>query len=715
MTAGNYDEAVEQSIIAEKAFSQSANTAGILRSRFERLFALQFIHSGPRCAQTVATTLEPVLNSSYTWLEPQVLLEDSACLITNAEIGKSRSRIAEAIKLAEKSGYVETYLRCITFDSDNAALAGDLRYSWRQVRRGLDRFWSGNYPELRGYSLYDPLISSAEFASQPYLQVAAWQQAIDLIASDPDPLQRGLAHFYLAQAAMNVQMLPLFDREYGEFKTLLGMAPKGEAQETDQVEIDLVSAKLESERGHADTARTKIADLLSRIRATDDTYRIADAYSTLGELDLRVGDVEAAQKHLMSGLVVTEHILSTLRTEKEKIEWEQKASPSYRGLVQIQLRKGDPQGALELWEWYLGATVRKPQPLSLSARRNLTEAAPEAEQTLNLYEVASHLPQLAHQTVLTYAVLPDGLAIWGYYDRGVFHATENQDHQGIALLVKRFIALCSNPHSDVEVLNRDGQELYGLLIGPIESHLDSNRGLVIEADGALTQIPFEALVDSTAHYLGEKYTITSSFGLYFDLQLRPAQEISPNDAALVVAVATPHGFPTLEGLDEESDTVSRRFDAPTVLKNSQATLQTVMDALSTSSVFYFAGHALAEPGRTGLVLADYDDKLGGPSLLTAGSLKPDRVKQLQVAVLAACDTGIGEDGMYTDVTSLARALVRAGVPRVITSRWKLTSGATDRLTLPFAFPKKSVVVGAHPYYWASLNQFGGLDVAPNSN
>ena len=258
--AGNYDEAVEQSIVAEKAFSQSANTAGILRSRFERLFALQFIHSGQRCAQTVATTLEPVLSSSYAWLKPQVLLEDSACLITNAEIGKSRARIAEAIKLAEKSGYGDTYLRCIIFDSDNAALAGDLRYSWRQVRRGLGRFWSGNYPELRGYSLYDPLISSAEFASQPYLQVAAWQQAIDLIASDPDPLQRGLAHFYLAQAAMNAQMLPLFDSEYAEFKRLLGTAPKGKAQETDQVEIDLVSAKLESERGHADTARTKIVN-----------------------------------------------------------------------------------------------------------------------------------------------------------------------------------------------------------------------------------------------------------------------------------------------------------------------------------------------------------------------------------------------------------------------------------------------------------------------
>lgn len=711
--AGNYDEAVKQSIIAEKAFSQSANTAGILQSRFERLFALQFIHSGQHCAQTVATTLEPVLNSSYTWLKPQVLLEDSACLITNAEIGKSRSRIAEAIKLAERSGYGETYLRCITFDSDNAALAGDLRYSWRQVRRGLDKFWSGNYPELRGYSLYDPLISSAEFSSQPYLQVAAWQEAIDLIASDPDPLQRGLAHFYLAQAAMSAHMLPLFDREYGEFKTLLGMAPKSKAHETDQVEVDLVSAKLESERGRFHTARKKIADLLSRIQTIDDTYRIADAYSTLGELDLREGDVDAAQKHLMSGLVVTEHILSSLRTEKEKIEWGLKASPSYRGLVQVQLRRGDLQGALELWEWYLGATVRRPQALSLSARRNLTEAGSDAEQTLNLHEVASHLPQLAHQTVLTYAVLPDGLAIWGYDNRGVFHAMVNREPRAVALLAKRFLALCSNPHSDVEVLNRDGRELYGLLIAPIESHLDSNRGLVIEADGALTQIPFEALVDSSAHYLGERYAVTSSFGLYYDLQLRPAEEISPTDAALVVAVATPHGFPILEGLDQESDTVSRRFDAPTVLKNGQATLQAVMEALSTSSVFYFAGHAVAEPGRTGLVLGDYDDKLGGPSLLTAGSLKPDRVKKLQVAVLAACDTGIGEDGMYTDVTSLARALVRGGVPRVITSRWKLTSGVTDRLALPFVFPIKPVVGAVHPYYWASLGQFGGLEIAPS--
>ena len=414
----------------------------------------------------------------------------------------------------------------------------------------------------------------------------------------------------------------------------------------------------------------------------------------------------------MSGLVVTEHILSNLRTEKEKIEWEQKASPSYRGLVQVQLRKGDPQGALELWEWYLGATMRKPQALSLSARRNLTEAVSEAEQTLNLYEVASHLPQLAHETVLTYAVLPDGLAIWGYDDRGVFHAIVNRDPRGIALLVERFLALCSNPHSDIEILNRDGRELYRLLVAPIESHLDPNRGLVIEADGALTQIPFEALVDSTAHYLGERYTVTSSFGLYFDLQLRAAQ-ISPRDSALVVAVATPHGFPKLEGLDHESDTVSRRFDAPTVLKNDQATLQAVTEALSASSVFYFAGHALAEPGRTGLVLGDFDDKLGGPNLLTAGSLKPDRVKQMQVAVLAACDTGIGENGMYTDVTSLARALVRAGVPRVITSRWTLTSSAVDRLKLPFVFPRKSVVGAGHPYYWASLNQFGGIDVAPN--
>jgi hypothetical protein len=40
-------------------------------------------------------------------------------------------------------------------------------------------------------------------------------------------------------------------------------------------------------------------------------------------------------------------------------------------------------------------------------------------------------------------------------------------------------------------------------------------------------------------------------------------------------------------------------------------------------------------------------------------------------VLAAYNTGLGEDGTYTDITSLARALVRAGVPSVVTNRCDL--------------------------------------------
>ena len=149
-----------------------------------------------------------------------------------------------------------------------------------------------------------------------------------------------------------------------------------------------------------------------------------------------------------------------------------------------------------------------------------------------------------------------------------------------------------------------------------------------------------------------------------------------------------------------------------MLRKNEATLKAVLRALPSAAVFYFAGHAEARPDRTGLLMADVDSQSGDPRLLTAELLKPGSLKHLQIAVLAACDTSKGDEGTYSDMTSLVRTLVRAGVPSIVASRWKLVSGAPDRIALPFAFPQKLFQTSGHPYYWASLDQFGGLDVIP---
>jgi len=710
---GNYDEALRQSLRAERLFNDSRNFPGSLRARYEELFALQFIRNGQHCARPATLASQIVLHTSYTWLQPQILLEESACSTTNADVGRARTRIAQALRLSRTSGYGQTLLRCLTFSANDAALAGDLRVAWKEVLEGLDIFWSGNYPELRGYSLYDPQISAAEFASQPNLQVAAWKQAIALIDSDPDVLQRGMAHFYLAQAAMDAHLLSTFDREYKEYNRLLALAPKGLAEKSDRSEVELITAKLEARRGDVGKAQERLIALLPVIQESGNTYRASDFYATLGELDLQTNADGDADRYLRSGLAVTEQILATLHTDKERMEWEQKASPLYRALVEEYLRKGDATGALETWEWYLGAAIRRPDLSGSSTGYAFDPRLSEVATMPRLNAVTEQLPRLRHQTVVSYAMLHDGLAIWAYDDRGIFSTVVHRDPKEIDLLARHFLEVCADPDSDVKIVHKYGVELYHILIAPIESKLESGRALIVEADGALTLVPFEALVDRTSHYVGEGHSVVSSLGLYYCILLRPMRVLSHSDAALLVAVPAPRGFSPLPNLESETDLLAGRFSEPRVLKNSQATLQAVMDGLRTTSIFYFAGHAVASPARAGLLMADIDPTTGDPRVLTARLLEPALLGNLQIAILAACDTGQGENGSYTDVTSLARAFVRGGVPSVVASRWKLISGAPERLALPFVFPQRPSHTTVHPYYWASLNQFGGLDIQPD--
>ena len=705
---GDYDEAERQSIDAERWFSQEFNLAGILRARYEHLFALQFIRNGTKCASLASQAVQSALRTRYAWLQAQLLLEESACLNINAEIGQSRWKLDQALQVCNASDYQDSCLRCITFASDDSAAAGDMRTTWARALQGLDLFWSGDYAELRGYSLYDPVITAAEVESQPFVQVAAWKQATSLIDSDNDLLQRALAHFYFAQAAMDANLLPTFDREYQEYNRLFDAAPKGLARQSDRTEIELVTAKLEAKRGNAVRARTRLETLLPEIGKSGNTYRSADVFATLGELEQQAGAWSEAQGHLSSGLVVTEEILRTLRTEKERIEWEQKASPIYRALVEDELERGDKVRALELWEWYLGAAIRGPVPASVvsSSTKVIRNGSGVNVQELN--SVTRSLPSLTNRTILAYAFLVDGLAIWAYDNRGVAVAFVRRNPKEIELLAKRFAELCAEPDSDMAALRKNGAALFSALVVPIASSLERGRELVIESDGVLSAVPFEVLVDSSSHYVAENWTVVSSLGLYYEMALRPTEKISASDHVLVVAVAAPSGFSPLPGLQTEVETVAGLYSRSTVLKDNQATLTAVTEALRSASIFYFAGHALATPERAGLVMADIDPKTQRARLLTAEDLKPENVRKLKVAILAGCDTGKGESGSYNDVTSLARALVRAGVPMVVVSRWELSSGAPERLNLPFVFPQRPTRTDIHPFYWASLNQFGRL-------
>ena len=333
---------------------------------------------------------------------------------------------------------------------------------------------------------------------------------------------------------------------------------------------------------------------------------------------------------------------------------------------------------------------------------------------------------LTDKTILAYAALPDGLAIWSYDNRGVNAQWFPQSNQSLVELASRFYDLASDPKSAGRALRRDSHSLYTALVTPIESHLDPGRTLVIEADGWLARVPFEALADINGHYLIERMPIVHSLGQSVDSSMHENGPISRDLQALILAstaASQDAGLIPLPDVAVEADSVARDFHSSVVLKASDATAKAVEQKLPEAGVFHFTGHSAAlQNGAALLVQAADSQHRGTLGLLTADKLRRLNSRNLQLAVLSTCYTKSGNDGAR-GFNNIAAALQRAGVPHVVASRWAVDSVETRRFIEDFY---KNALSGqpvseairetsrhmmadartSHPYYWSAFSAYG---------
>jgi len=321
-------------------------------------------------------------------------------------------------------------------------------------------------------------------------------------------------------------------------------------------------------------------------------------------------------------------------------------------------------------------------------------------------------------------VLPDGFAIWVYDNRGVTAKWIPRSTQELQDLVANFYAQCSDPSSEPSALRRDSQTLYSVLIAPVEENLDPKRTLVIESQGFLARLPFEALLDASGHYLIERGPIVHSPGAYAESAMHPETAISSDLPALIVgspASSPETGLFALPNVAAGADAVASSFRSPQVLKGSEATLGAVTQALPAAMIFHFAGHAIAGSNDAGLMLENRDASTSA-SLLDAAALRKLDLQNLQLAVLAACSSDSGEGGSR-GFDSMAEALQTFGVPHVVASRWAVDSVEANAFSGSFyhlllsgqsvsdasRLASQKMLLNprtAHPYYWASFAAYG---------
>ncbi len=710
-----FDVSRQHAGLAERLFRGSGDTAGVLRSRFEQAFEAQMSRRGEECRlRSIAGEAESK-RYSYAWLQIQMALEGSVCSAFGGDMGAFEKAARRAQERAQQANYGALYLRALGFVAESKLDSGDRGSDWKLLSTGLERYWSGQFPAMRGYNLYveEGLASEAD---QTNLQLAIWREAAAVIDPGESLMLRAEVHKAMASAASAARQPEMAKQQYEEAARLYALAPQTAAIRASRLWSEIRMARMEAGEGAFDGALARLTRVQDEVAQNSNDLLAQIFYSTLGEVQIRSGHFADAERAFRSAFRLAEQSLASLTPENRTV-WSKDAAPTYLGLAEAELVQGRELESLDMFERYLSAPQR-----ARTRGARASESLPDASR------LSARFPLLSNQTVVAFGLLPDGLAIWVYDNRGVsvkWIPKSAQELQEFEDLAANFYGECSDPDSELSALRRNAHSLYAALIAPVEQQLTPGRTLVIEADGWLARLPFEALLDSNNHYLVERAPIVHSLGQDSEAMLHGNGAVSADVPALVVgstASSAADGLMPIPDVALEVDAVAGSFHSAHALKGREATVSGVRNVLPGVAVFHFVGHSLAVPQRTGLLLESEDGQSNIPQLMDANEVRRLPLQSLQLAVLSACSTA-SESGGASGFDSITDAFLRAGVPHLVASRWAVDSAETLGFVTDFY---QNVLAGqtvsdairltsrkmlanprtSHPYYWSMFAAYG---------
>jgi CHAT domain-containing protein/tetratricopeptide (TPR) repeat protein len=727
--SGDPDSALPLAESAARSLRIAKSNSGYLRAREETIYALVRATRVQDCIQISGQQLRETKLDTYAWLKGQAILWHATCQNYAGNLELAQHLSEQAKEMTKNTGYTGQHLRSVLFAS---GFLRSTERNWQDTRAGLQMFWAELHNPFHAYESYAESAMLAEEAEKRHLALHLRREALGMIERTQDRSFQAVAHYRLAVAATRIQDLSEAEAEFrisSQQFAALSHSATGRfyrmASEIRLAAVEVQQGKLESAAARLERSKLQLADVSITDKGVAFQY-----YQTLGELLFRRENLPEAERALWTALRIGDVERSSLQSDADRLAWEREVAPAYLTLVELYARKRDAATrALEVWEWYRASSLREFKPSSSAWRvhsANLdTRPNPPA-----LAQVREAAPALLHETIISFAYLPSGVAAWAFDDRGVKFVWVAASGDELASLVRDFAHLCADPASDLTKLRQEGRNLYDLLVAPFARNLEPSRLLIVEPDSILSDVPWSALVDPRGEYLGSHLAIIVSPGLGYLLNLRSTAIISPEQTAIVVGVpvlasAVASRFSPLPDADREARGVAARFRHSRLLSGREVTLLAIRQELSRSQVFHFAGHAVSSAKESGLVLASLsgpDGNADEATLLSASDLEGAVLRHLQLVVLSACATAETEKA-FTEPGTLVRSFLRAGVPHVVASRWPVDSHTTENVMVEFysylfeGLPVARALQQAankvrvqpatsHPYYWAAFGSYG---------
>ncbi len=289
-------------------------------------------------------------------------------------------------------------------------------------------------------------------------------------------------------------------------------------------------------------------------------------------------------------------------------------------------------------------------------------------------------------------------------------------------LIRSFRAQIASRDLDYRVTAR---QLFDALLAPAQSALRGADRWVLSPDGALWDVPFQALMDPQGKHLLETHSLAyaPSLSVLRELREKPAAPGSPKVALLAVANPAVAGVTPIPEAAREASAIAALYGQghSAVLTGDRASAALFRESAGGAGIIHIASHAETEtnhPLESFLLLAS--PKAADEGALTARDLLGMRLRA-NLVVLSACETARGKIGDGDGVMGLGWAVLAAGARASVLSQWRVDSAATSDLMIDFhrrltaaGAPDKAEALRQasldamrspgrlHPFYWAAF-------------
>jgi len=633
--------------------------------------AYRATHSGGQFQCNSTTSSENYRRRSYYWIAANLEREAAICASFSGAIASSVERSRRAVAIAQEARLIVTTVR-------NKAIATTFEYRQGRYRETLTQFTamlgqiiSNGLPIVRSHEpLHNMVVATSALGRHYASQLAA---TMATLVADSSGLQSAQFADRVngANEAFRAGDRVAATELYRQALKLHDHAPSIVTTPDSRPWAEMILAELAGR-----------SVLPKQLAGSKDPF-IRLPYARLkAKQEESTGQVEAALARLDESM----RWLVEARGPRHHQVWRQELRSTADDLLRLVVRRRPAQESFIRLQQLFGAD--------------------EASLRTGSLRRSGWRPDI----VFSLAVLGQDVYVWRREGDSVGMISHLAFLPRIEAASRRLRILVSSPNHSVAGIQAEALNLTKALFGSWITSIGPAKKILFQCEGMLADIPYSLLMTSQGYLgLNHELALTRSAVSGQSVLLGKPSVVAPDQLfvdATHVASLSSWNLPPLPLPQEEQSALRLMPGRLLELQGAEAFAARLRQALGSTGLLHFAGHAVARNGTIGLLLED-------------GLFELDGAQAPSTVVLSACSTGKAyqEEVDTLSAGTLAHAFVLAGAAEVIASSWNLDSLAASAFASAFYARLGSgedlgmAILGAtrhvaavpvftHPYYWA---------------